>query len=238
MKDDFVHLGAGALPQHQPHDEFLELCAIAASGELTEGEQKKLDHHLATCLSCREALQQYEAVVDQAIPSVAAAEDHKEVDPGPGWSQKKAEKRFFDRLERESRESAAAGNRNGNDASGFPPHPVPLPSESAWNHVWMLYAAGILLFSALGLFMYRVGIHRGTSIAKVGPPTPAQTAAPDQTLLETQLSDASHERAIARNQIAERDKTIAELRGQLNQQSDEISKLRTAQEQLQAQLQT
>src|SRR5579864_6661244 len=143
MKGDFVHLGAGALPQHERHDEFLELCAISVSGELTEEEQKKLDDHLATCLSCRKALQQYEAVVDQAIPSVAAADDHEEVDPGPGWSQKKAEKRFFDRLKRESREGVASDNGNGSEASGFPLHPVPLPSESAWNHVWMLYAAGI-----------------------------------------------------------------------------------------------
>src|SRR5215468_250963 len=102
MRSDFVDLGAGALSQMGPHDEFLELCAISASGELTEEEQKKLNDHLAVCASCREALQQYESIVDQVIPSVAADETHDDLEPGPGWSQTKAEKRLFDRLERES----------------------------------------------------------------------------------------------------------------------------------------
>lgn len=238
MKDDFVHLGAGALPQHQPHDEFLELCAISASGELTEEEQKKLNDHLAICASCREALQQYEAVVDQAMPSIATAENHDEVDPGPGWSQGKAERRLLARLDRESRESISADTGNGSEASGFPLHPVPHPSESAWNHVWMLYAAGILLFAALGLFTYRIGIHRGGSVAKVSPPIPTQTTSPDQTALEAQLSDAGHERAIAHAQIAQRDRTISDLRHQLAKQSDEINQLTTSQEQLQARLQS
>ena len=34
------NLGAGALSQTEPHDEFLELCAVSTSGELTEEEQK------------------------------------------------------------------------------------------------------------------------------------------------------------------------------------------------------
>ena len=238
MKGDFVHLGAGALPQNERHDEFLELCAISASGGLTEEEQKKLDAHLATCASCREALQQYEAVVDQAIPYVAAAEHQEEVDPGPGWSQRKAEKRFFDRLERESRESVSADNGNGSEASGFPLHPVPLSSESAWNHVWMLYAAGHSAFFC-SRPLHVPGGHPPRNLHNQSQSAPhALTTAPDQTLLEAQLSDASHERAIARNQIAQRDKMIAELRREQTQQSDEINKLRTEQEQLQAQLQT
>ena len=47
----------------EPHDEFLELCAISTSGDLTEEEQKKLEGHLAVCQSCRKAVQQYQAVV-------------------------------------------------------------------------------------------------------------------------------------------------------------------------------
>ena len=58
----------------EPHDEFLELCAISTSGELTEEEQKKLGQHLAICPSCREILNQYESIVDQEIPSTAANE--------------------------------------------------------------------------------------------------------------------------------------------------------------------
>jgi len=36
----------------EPHNEFLELCGVSTSGQLTEEEQKKLQAHLAVCESC------------------------------------------------------------------------------------------------------------------------------------------------------------------------------------------
>src|SRR5260370_5810535 len=48
----------------EPHDKFLELCAISTSGDLTEGEQKILQRHLAECPDCRQALKEFEAAAD------------------------------------------------------------------------------------------------------------------------------------------------------------------------------
>lgn len=98
--------------------------------------------------------------------------------------------------------------------------------------MWLLYAAGILLFVALSLFAYRVGLHRGSDMARLAPPTALQPTTQDQTSLEEQLSDAGHERALAHQQIAQRDKTIADLRRQLSHQSDEINQMRAAQVEL------
>ena len=235
MIGDSVHLGAGALSHSEPHDEFLELCAVSASGELTEEEQKKLQEHLAVCSSCREVLKQYESIVDQEIPSIAASGSSERVDPGPDWSQKQAEKRFLDHVAREQQEEMD-GNLNGNNISAFPSRTLPLSGESAWNHMWMLYTAGILLFLALSLFAYRVGLHRGGDVAKKA--APQESAVHDQIALEEQLSDAGHEREMARSQMAQRDKTIADLRHQLAQQSDEINRMRSAQEQLESHLRT
>ena len=64
-------LGARALSQSGPHDEFLELCAVSTSGELTDDEQKRLREHLAICASCREALRQYESIVSDVIPAIS-----------------------------------------------------------------------------------------------------------------------------------------------------------------------
>src|SRR5581483_5129377 len=100
MMAGFVHMGAGALPQNDPHDEFLELCALSVSGDLDQEEHKKLNDHLAVCPSCRATLQQYKMIADEAISSFAAEADHSDVNPGPGWSQKKAEKRFLQNLAR------------------------------------------------------------------------------------------------------------------------------------------
>ena len=45
----------GAAPLSEPlHDEFVELCALSTSGELSAEEHKRLAEHLAVCPSCRE----------------------------------------------------------------------------------------------------------------------------------------------------------------------------------------
>ena len=222
------------MSQSGPHDEFLELCAVSTSGELTEEEQKRLEEHLAVCPSCREALRQYQSVVDQAIPSIAATEEPEKVGLDHSWSEDRAEKALFDRLAREQKRPP---NRFGNASasSDFPHRILPTPSESTWRHVWMLYAAGILLFVALSFFAYRIGIRRGTDIAKVPPPQPSAQV-PAQASLEEQLSDAGHDREVAHAEITRRDKMIADLRRQLDRQSGEISQMKAAQDRLESNL--
>src|SRR5579863_7654040 len=93
------NLGAWELSQTEPHDEFLELCAASTTGELSDDEQSRLQHHLAVCASCREALRQYESIVSNVIPAIAASEAPGNVPTTTGdWSQEKAEKALFDRL--------------------------------------------------------------------------------------------------------------------------------------------
>jgi DNA repair exonuclease SbcCD ATPase subunit len=221
-----------------PHDEFLELCAVSTSGQLSEEEQNRLQEHLAVCPACRKALREYESVINDAIPAMGA-EQSSRIDPGPSWSQARAEKAFFERLAKEEgNKSGDAEKRNG------VPVPfrrvLPIAPESTWRHVWMLYAAGILLFITLSFSAYWVGVRHGTDFAKATPP-PASTQIPatqSASSLEEQLSDAAHEGEIAHNQIVERDQALAGLRRQLEKQSSEISRLKEAQDRLQADLQS
>jgi hypothetical protein len=211
----------------EPHNEFLELCAVSTSGQLTEEEQKKLQEHLAVCESCRETLKQYESVVDQAIPVFVAKEASKDLDAGQDWSegqQPQAEQVFFKRLEREPKRSTSP-----NEVSTPLRRLPPFSSESTWRHVWMLYAAGILLFVSLGFYAYRAGVHRGIDTSKVTPPSPN---AQSRSTLAAQSSDAGDERQIARTQIEQRDKTIGDLRQQLAQRMAEINRLKAAQDRL------
>jgi len=218
------------LSQTGPHDEFLELCAVSTSGELTEEEQRRLQEHLAVCPSCREALRQYESVVDRAMPAIAAADEPENVGHDHSWSQARAEKVLFHRIAREEKQRAHSVGKP-NDSPDLPHRILPVSTESTWRHVWMLYAVGILLFVALSFFAYRVGMRRGTDIAKVAPPRPSAQV-PAQASLEEQLSDAGHEREVARAEIAHRDRMIADLRRQLDRQSVEINDMKTAQTRL------
>jgi anti-sigma factor RsiW len=225
------------LSPSEPHDEFLELCAASTTGELSDDEQKRLEQHLAVCASCREALRQYESIVQNVIPAVAASEAPENLPVEDGnWSQEKAEKALFDRLARE--EKNRTNPSDGRNGSAYFPHRIlPFSSDSAWRNVWTLYAAGILLFVAVGFFAYRVGLHRATDAAKAPRLQPRQQEPRlAQASLEEQLSDAGHDREVARAEVAQRDRMIADLRHQLVRQSAEIDGLRAAQSNLESSL--
>ncbi|MFZ0796861.1 MAG: hypothetical protein WCA13_03355 [Terriglobales bacterium] len=216
------------MSQTEPHDEFLELCAVSTSGQLTEEEQKKLQEHLVVCQTCREALQQYEAVVGQAIPAIAANKEYESAEPGPAWSQQQAEKAFFQCLAPEEKHETNKLRSPGGLRSN--PHRLSLfPSAVAWRQVWMLYAAGILLFLTLGFYAYRVGTHHPPEVVQPAPPHPDIQ---NQVSLEEQLSDASHDREVARAQIQQRDEMIADLRHELAEQSAQINQMKAAQTRL------
>jgi peptidoglycan hydrolase CwlO-like protein len=221
------------LSQTEPHDEFLELCAVSTSGQLTEEEQNRLEQHLAVCNSCREALRQYQAVVDEAIPRMGAVPPQA-ADPGPGWSEQAAEKAFFQRLAREER--LRPKKAQVEDVPEFPAvaHRLPaMANEPSWRQVWLLYAAGILLFLSLGVYAYKVGWH---SASNHSVPIPAVVPAQTQASLEQELSDAGHERELARAQIEQRDNLISDLRRQLAHESWAIDELKASQEELEKDL--
>jgi hypothetical protein len=220
------NLGAETLSR-SPHDEFLELCAVSTSGELTGEEQVRLQEHLDICASCREAMKQYEIVVSETMPALAL--DHPaRIESDPSWSQDQAEADFFQRLSLE--ENLDMDRRGGGRNSSFKDvGKVALSaSQATWRNVWTLYAAGILLCIALGVSAYRMGIHRGTESASVAP-LPGRAS---ETTLQQQLADAGHEREILRAQIDQRDKALTSLRHELNQQSTEMGRMKLAQNQL------
>ena len=218
----------------EPHDEFLELCAVSTSGQLSEEDQRRLQEHLVVCSSCREALQQYEAIIRHAIPAIATEEIPENLEAGPRWSEKQAESALFERIAREEGKPGIEGNgpiqirRQNSSRRVLAP-----ASAAAWRSVWALYAAGILLFIALGFCAYQVGIRRGTNVANVKASHPESQS---QISLEEKLSDAGHEREVARAQVEQRDSLIADLRRQLEQQSAKMDQMKVAQEQTDAAL--
>ena len=218
-----------------PHDEFLELCAVSTSGQLTQEEQNKLEEHLAVCSSCREAVRQYEAVAARAMPAMAADGAHDSLDPGPSWSQARAEAALFDRI---AHEEGAGRVTLSKPETGIPAgarRVLPLAGEATRRHVWSLYAAGVLLAIALGVSLYQSGIRRGVDTATVVP-APAPANSQGQASLEAQVSDAAHERAVALAQVAQRSREIADLRKQLERQSVELTQMKAAQDRLAADL--
>jgi hypothetical protein len=218
-----------------PHDEFLELCAVSTSGDLTEAEKAKLEKHVADCGECREALKEFQAAAGIGSPLFAAEASGASPQETEAWSVDVAEAKLRERLDRQNNPPGAKSN--GPDsvrADEFPERNGKPRLSEYWNTVWLPFAAAILLAATLGIYAYRAGIRRGGENAPVTQKAIEQPSAP----LQQQVSDAAHDREVLLAQMAERDKVIANLRQQVEGQSAEITKLKDAQAALQSALGT
>jgi hypothetical protein len=200
-----------------PHEEFLELCAVSTSGELTGEERNKLAEHLAKCPACRKALEQFKLSAKAAIPT-AASELSADGVTDSIVDLEKAESGFFARFD----EQGGFGATPSNDRStewplGMNIREPKAPSGLEWGQLWIPFTAIILLGLALGITSYRVGIKKGAESV------PVEQNDRVVAKLEERLSDAAHEREQFRGEVASRDKSIGDLRKQIQELSAAVS---------------
>jgi hypothetical protein len=212
-----------------PHEKFLELCALSTSSELTPEEEGTLAKHLTNCAVCRKALQQFETVVDGAIPSVAENFGNDDGSQLDSTSDTIAEARLFQRLSEDHFQNTSAS------LSAERIRSIPrLRTTIKRLEFCVPYAAGIVLIVALGIFLFRKGEDRA---ALAVPPDPKT----EHTDSAGQAKDApEHGAALdaAKGlEVAERDKVISELRRQIQQQTSELASLRAREQKLQIDVQ-
>ena len=215
---------AGGWSDIRPHQEFLELCAVSTTGELSEEEQRRLRDHLALCAECRQALKEFETVADVGVPLLSSKLSALDSLEARVRSDGAAETTFTPaplRSELPHQDCAPDGPKK---TLAFARPNGHRSSHLNWNHVWMSFAAAVLLTVALGVYSYEVGKHQGQTAVQVSPS--GVDARVDG--LEQQISDAGHDREILRAQLAGRDKTIAELRHQVEEQSAALNELKSA----------
>jgi hypothetical protein len=210
------------------HEEFLKLCALLTSGSLSEAEQTKLRKHLAGCLNCRKALEQYERVVDQELPALATPLADPNVRENPSFDAKTAEQEFFKRLSEEDQKSPSH-LQNGE------PWLSPLVIRQSRNfrrrferfYFWLPMTAAILLCASLGVLAYRTGVYRGMEVGMLEQATPPTTPSSDEQTLEV----ASRERDSVNAQLRAQDKVILELQHQIARERSENAELEASQSQ-------
>src|SRR5579863_397863 len=214
----------------ESHDEFLELCAIATSGELSEQEQRKLREHLAGCPECLQALKEFEAAVDVGIPFLASAFSTEHTEPSvsarakPTKPNGAASSAAVARFPSGKNEVGAARDvpENSFRFAQRDGHPH---KRMNWNYVWFSFAACVLLTIALGIYAYRIGKSRSVALSQ----TISRTGDTQIEALEQQISDAGRDSEGLRSQLAERDKVISDLKHQIHEQSASLSEMRDAQ---------
>jgi Putative zinc-finger len=208
----------------QSHDEYLALCALSTSGELTDDEHRKLRDHLAGCSDCRKALKEFETVADIGLPLLSS---HLGAEAGSAGELR------VDVAPAAARQSkrASAPTTGANPSSAFISRAASTRNSSiTWNQVWIPLAACVILSLSLALYSYQAGRRQAPNIARA-------TAIPsnsDVEKLEGQISDLGQESALLGQQIAERDRTIADLHKGLAAQTAALGELTTEKDTLEA----
>jgi hypothetical protein len=207
------------------HEEYFELCAAATAGELSADEQGKLDAHLAVCLECRLALSGFEAAARKGV--AAFAEEHvpeEQEGSDSSWSVERAEAAFFKRLENEQGRESGKDSDDAADPVKTGQRFTYRRSQIRWREVWMPFAAAVLLALALGIAAYRIGVKRGTDVARTTPSPPKGS----EGIREEQATDASYERAQLMAKFSENTKVIDALKHQLSEQLKVVNALKNA----------
>jgi hypothetical protein len=221
----------------RPHEEFLELCAISTTGELTEEEQQKLREHLAVCSECRQALKEFEATADFGVPLLASkfspAGLLEEASSTSGLqkaaetlSSAQTEKVCADADRFKQGTDSFVANRKGRRFA-----------QVNWTYVWMPLAAALLLMIALGVYSYQAGRHTGFEAARAKSNPVAAELNSKVNALERQISDLSHERAVLDTQLGEGDRTIRALQNEIATGSAALAEMKSAQASLKRSLQ-
>lgn len=212
----------------KPHDEFLELCAVSTSGDLTKEEQKRLEKHLAGCRECRQALREFQAVADIGVPlllpelSKAPQErlsliPNKAVEAAMKEQEPLADANLANAAERAQGTGLVFAQRNGH-------RHAPLN----WDHAWLSLAAMVLLMLALGTYAYRIGKGRDLEATRAAASrTDARVDA-----FKQRMTDAEHERLVLEGQLAEREQAILGLRHEIVLQSAALNEMKTSQTKL------
>lgn len=205
------------------HEKYLELCAASTAGELSRGEERELQAHLAVCASCRHAKHEYEMTVENAVPALADDFASPALEPDNNWSVERAEAAFFKRL-RADQNSASANPSARAKSEPAGRRFTYRPSQIPWAELWMPFAACVLLAIALGIVAYRSGLNRGTASTR----QQAATSSPSAGSIEEQISDFGHERSQFLTKLADDDKAINDFKRQVEEQTDEIKRLKAA----------
>ncbi len=225
MLDSEQDRADGEWSEMGPHDEFLELGAVSTSGDLTEEERKRLQAHLDGCPECRQAMEDFEAAVEIGAPLVsaklAAIASEKSL-PGAGQLKDPA---IGSRPRSERTVDGISGTGKEKRGFAFAQKSGHGHTSANWNHMWMPFAACVLLMISLGIYSYRIGTNHEVE-------TPPSVANGDIRIegFERRISDAGHERETLKAQISERDTVIAGLRRRLDQQATSFGELKSAQE--------
>lgn len=207
------------------HEHCFELCALATTGTLGDGEWSELKSHLRECRECAELLQKYREIARSGMPLLLSEESVKDHDGQESWTPELAKKELFARIARGeevgwSHDPALATQRGErrNLLSYFRISSWPV----AFRYAVSFAAAAIVIGS-----VYHFGMNNGQKLARAG----VQSSLSEASGLEKQIEGLKREKAFLDEQLSSRNSQIEALAKQVETASADLKKLNALQQQ-------
>ena len=215
------------------HDEFKELCALAASGSLEPSELPELQAHLKHCEKCREVFRQYQILTTQGVAILADA--YAERQAQVGWDGALARERLLARV----RGDRQAARERVSQAPAWVP--TDIVRRTAWSSfARMALAACLILTVAYGAYHLgaRTQTRTGASMTPLAVDNGLQRLSDEKKAADELSATQAKRLAQLRLESSARGQELAQLRSALRALEDHAGELTAAGGQSEAQLRT
>jgi TolA-binding protein len=192
------------------HEQYEELCALAASGQASPDELADLRSHLEGCPSCRSAVYDFTQLSAQALSQLAAKRLNCEIPPG-------MTQRFVARARSEGIELTRD-----------------VPQAPAANHRWLFATIGAVAAVLLIAGFLTMGKWKSAPVAVEHRPLPAsQTTASSPSLV---FAGGEAETARLQQQLGSARSEVSSMSAKIQAQRAEIESMRKVEDDLNAHL--
>ncbi len=215
------------------HDEFKELCALAASGSLEPSELPELQAHLKHCEKCREVFRQYQILTTQGMAVLAC--ERTEGQGQASWDGALALERLQARVRADQQ---TPWERESPAPAWVPPEILRLAAKSSFAK--MALAACLIFTVAYGAYQLgaRTRTQTGAGVTPLAVDNGLQKLLDEKNAANVLSAAQAKRLAQLQSESSEKGRELAQLRSALRTLEDHASELTVAGGQSEAQSRT
>lgn len=234
MNPEVPNRGIGLRQEPNSHQEFLELCALSIGGPLSRDEQTRLEHHLATCTACSDALKDYQDIARLGFSSAAPDLMPNPVPVAPLGSVASAKRRLFKQLRSEVVRLDARPTTEVS-RSHLLERLLRIPVAAGdflalLRQQRLLHITGGILVAVIALVSaYRLGEIRGSQASNAREQSPQYGS----QALEHQVENLTSDSKVLATELLEREHLIENITRSRNRELLEVARLKERDKDLQ-----
>jgi len=212
------------------HQEYLEMCALCVSGDISDEQLRKLDDHLEGCLDCRRAFNEFRVIESVGMaalsPGLTRESNGGDTESMTERTARRLLAQIEDRIHSQRVGSEADALLTGIRFIGRKPHLG--KTALSLSRTLLPYAAVLLLAAILSIYSYHEGARRVADVS-TGQLTEVKTRADS---FEAKIAELSRDRDYVNARLQESGNNIGVLTEKIKLQRNEIAALESQKKEL------